>query len=119
MNEIITKLKKAEEYHDKCAIKEDDFINAIKKYFYDKYNVGVTVYIWGKTFGFEKDIRAYGSWGTHRDTEDMKRTRDFVITIDVLYKFCKDFDAEFLYTTCDGNRYVFNFKNINMEKAFW
>lgn len=119
MNKIVTRLKKAEEYHDKCAIKEDDFINAIEKYFYDKYGIGVTVYVWGKTFGFEKDLNVYGVWATNKDSEYAKKTRNFTITIDVLYKFCKDFDSEFLYTTCDGERYVFSFKNINIKKAFW
>ena len=119
INPIINKIKETAKYREENGVSEKDFIRALEKYFDDKYHINITAYVWGKTFGFEKSMRAYGSWGTHRDTEYMKRTRDFDINIDVLYKFCKDFDAEFLYTTCDGDRYVFSFKNININRAFW
>lgn len=118
MDKIIDRLKKNEEYSKEHGISEKDLIDSLKKYFYNNYGIGISGYVWGDRFGFERDLNiAYGTWGDRTETNYVVKTRRFKFTIDVLYKFCKDFDAEFLYTTCDGDRYVFSFKNIDLTKA--
>ena len=36
------------------------------------------------------------------------------ISLNVLSDFCKEFDCEFEYTTCDGERYIFSFNGMSI-----
>lgn len=120
MNEIVDRLKKSVEYREEYGMKEDKFKEIIKNYFYNKYGIAAKVYVWGNNFGVEKDLYiAHANPSSPLNIEYSRRTRQFDFTIDVLYKFCKDFDAEFLHTACDGSRYVFYFKNVDLKKAIW
>ena len=120
INPIVDKIKKFEKQIDELdRVTKEDLESAIRKYFYNKYSIAVKSYVYGSTFSFEKDLDvAYNSWLEGDTTEYSKRTRQFNFSIDVLYKFAKDFDAEFSHTACDGNRYIFKFKNIDGKKVF-
>lgn len=116
---ILDKIKKFIKCVDEYGVTEDEFKNSIQKYFKDKYDVGIRVYVWGNKFGIDRNLHiAYGNMGNPCETEYEIRTREFVFGIDVLYRFCKDFECEFLYTSCDGDRYVFKFKDIDISKVF-
>ena len=116
---ILDKIKKFLKYIDEYGVTEDEFISSIQKYFYDKYGIGINVYVWGSTFGIDKNLHiAYTNMGKPYETEYEINTRKFEFKINVLYEFCKDFECEFLYTTCDGDRYIFQFKDIDISKIF-
>lgn len=116
---ILDKLKKFLKYVNEYGVTEDEFKNSIQKYFFDKYNISVKVYVWGNKFGFDKNLQvAYGNIGSPYETEHQTKTREFDFSIEVLYEFCRDFECEFLYTTCDGERYFFQFKDIDISKIF-
>lgn len=116
---IVDKIKKFEEVIDEYQVTKKDLEGAIRNYFYNKYAIAVTAYVYGSTFGFDRDLHvAYDAYLESHESEYAKRTRQFNFSIDVLYKFAKDFDAEFSHTACDGNRYIFKFKNIDGKKVF-
>lgn len=116
---ILDKIKKFLKCIDEYGVTVDEFKRSVQKYFYDKYNVDVKVYILGNKFGIDKNLHtAYGNMGESCETEYQISTRKFKFGIDVLYEFCRDFECEFLYTTCDGERYFFQFKDIDISKIF-
>ena len=118
---IVNEIKEFEKQIDEYRVTREDLESAIRNYFHNKYGIAVKSYVYGSTFGFDKNLHvAYEAWmeGNINETEYSKRTRQFEFSIDVLYKFAKDFDAEFSHTACDGKRYIFKFKNIDGKKVF-
>lgn len=80
----------------------------LKQFKYDvinfmlEYDIPVKIYFFGNTFGI--DIR--------RTFDDFGKV-PLKIPIEVLYAFCKEFDCEFLYTTCDGHRWIFKIEGMS------
>lgn len=108
--EVVKKLKESIEYRSKHKKFIEDFLRAIKRYFLDKYDFHVRTLTGITWFGVEKDLHYYFS-----GSEIIKT--DFKFTAKVLADFCEEFDCEFDHTSCDGDRYIFTFDDVDMSNA--
>lgn len=104
--EVVKRLKESIEYRNKHKERLDKFKYTIITYFQEKYGVNVRVKFFVDCFGVEQNFL-------------MNRTAGpFKFNQEVLYEFCKEFDCEFKYTACDGNRPIFTFNDVDTAHAF-
>lgn len=108
--EVVNTLKESIRYRNKHKKFIEDFMLAIKRYFIDKYDFHVRVLTGITWFAVEKDLNYYFGGCEIFHT-------DFKFTAKVLADFCEEFDCEFEYTTCDGDRYIFTFDDVDMTNA--
>lgn len=110
--EIVKKLKKSIEYRSEHKKIIEEFKHAIVNYFLTKYDVHVNVLKFGDSFGIEKDYNYYSKQlkFCHGDA--------FKFNSKVLFEFCNDFECEFIHTSCEGERYVFTFEDVDMKYGF-
>lgn len=109
--EIVKQLKDSIEYRNQHKKFIRDFLYAIEKYFVDKYDFHVRTLTGVTWFAVEKNLNYY--YG-----KDKWIHSDFKFTARVLADFCDEFDCEFEHTSCDGNRYIFTFTDIDVSNAF-
>jgi len=109
--EIVKNLKASIEYRSKHKMFIEEFLYAVRRYFLEKYDFRVNTVTGVEWFGVEKNIHYYYGGDTIIDT-------DFEFTSEVLYDFCKEFGCEFEHTSCDGSRYIFTFKDVDMSNGF-
>ncbi len=110
--QIVKELKESIEYRSKHNEFVDNFLRAIEDYFLEKYGFHVNTLTGVTWFAVEKNIHYY--YGG-----DEIVTCNFEWTSKVLYEFCQEFECEFEHTSCDGERYIFTFKDVDMKNAFW
>ncbi len=72
--------------------------------FMEKQGIPVRVLFFGDTFGI--DIRV--SMRNHSEVPH-------IIPLKVLSAFCDEFGCDFVYTCCDGNRWIFTFDKLSMR----
>ena len=108
---IVKELKDSIEYRSKHKKIIDKFLRAVKEYFLDKYDFHIKTTTGIKWFSIEKDISYYYGGTEIIDT-------DFKFTTKVLYEFCMEFECELDNVTCDGDRFVFTFEDVDMSNAF-
>lgn len=107
INPIVSKLKESNMRRNSHQVVVMEFQESVKQYFLKKYDTRVNVLLFGNTFGLENDSEFYMTsmaWGKYKA---------FEFSIQVLYDFCKEFGCEFEKTTCDGDRYIFYYKDDN------
>lgn len=114
MNEnkkIVKQLKESIEYRAKHKEFINEFLRAIKNYFLEKYDFHIRTVTGITWFAIEKDIHYY--YGGAELIDD----KDFKFTSQVLFDFCNEFECEFDHTSCDGDRYIFTFNDVDMSNG--
>ena len=109
--QIVKQLKESIEYQSKHKKRINEFLYAIRRYFLEKYDFHVNTVTGINWFAIEKNRHYYYGGDTIIDT-------DFKFTSKVLYDFCNEFECEFVETTCDGDRYIFTFEDVDTSHAF-
>ena len=104
--DVVKQLKESIEYRNKHKEHLNKFQYAIITYFQEKHNVNVRVKLFVDCFGVEQDYLRNS------------KNKSFKFNQEVLYEFCKEFDCEFKYTACDGNRPIFTFNDVDTTHAF-
>lgn len=107
----VKELKDSIEYRSEHMKLIEYFKDMIVQYFKEKYDFHVRVVTGVTWFAVEKDLPYY--YG-----KDRFIMSDFQFTSKVLYDFCQLFECEFEETTCDGERYIFTFLDVDMSNAF-
>ena len=109
--EIVKQLKESIEYYSKPEEFVNKFLRAIEKWFLDKYDYHVRTLTGVTWFAVEKNLNYY--YGNNRFI-----TTDFKMTARILADFCDEFECEFDHTSCDGERYIFSFSDVDTKHAF-
>lgn len=114
--QVVKELKESITYRSKHLQIIEKFKYAVINYFLEKYDAHVRVLTFGDTFGLEKNMTYY----TNEFLNGNRDIRlDFKFDIRVLSDFCDEFECEFLHTSCDGDRFIFNFNDVDMSSAFF
>lgn len=109
--QIVKELKDSIAYRNKHKKFIKNFLRAVEKYFLDKYDYHVRTLTGVTWFAVEQNIHYY--YGG-----DEVISSNFEFTAEVLADFCKEFECEFEKTACDGDRYIFSLKDVDMSNAF-
>ena len=109
--QIVKQLKQSIEYRSKHKQIINKFLYSIQRYFLEKYDFHVNTLTGISWFAIEKNHHYYYGGEDIIDT-------DFKFTSKVLYDFCNEFGCEFVETTCDGDRYIFTFEDVDTSHAF-
>lgn len=109
--QVVKELKESITYRSKHLEFIKNFKYAIIHYFLDKYDFRVNVLTGVTWFAVEKNLYYY--YGG----DEIIHT-DFEWTSKVIYEFCQEFECEFEHTACDGERYIFTFKDVDVSNAF-
>ena len=106
---IVKKLKESIEYISKHKQFIQDFNYAVIRYFFDKYDVHVRFLTGVTWFAVELDYGYY--------TRSIKLPQ-FKFTLQILLDFCNEFECEYDGNSCDGDRHIFTFTDVDMCNAF-
>ena len=104
--QIVNQLRESIKQRKQHKILVDMFKLRVEEYFLDEHNIPVRVLFYGDSFGVEREINIKTVFSTPK------------ITIQVIYDFCNQFELDFKYTTCNGDRYIFEFEDKKMTSAF-
>lgn len=112
MNEhkrIVKQLKDSIQYRSEHKRYIEEFKYAIIGYFLEKYNVHTRVLTGVTWFAVELNYGYY--------TKSLELP-NFRFTLQILLDFCKEFECEYDKQTCDGDRHIFTFTDVDMSNAF-
>lgn len=109
--QVVKELKESISYRSKHLQIIEKFKYAIINYFLEKYDARVRV-LTGVTW-FAVELNTHYYYGGNEIV-----TCNFEWTSKVIYEFCQEFECEFEHTSCDGERYIFTFKDVDVSNAF-